>query len=285
VIFSNAHKYPISAQCKILGIARSAYYLYRKNPPKGKVNTAADEALAGDVERIYTANRGVYGSHKIKSKLDSEGIVASRRRIVRVMKAKGLISAYTQKKYRPDKTSPNEAKIENIVDRKFGGYMPLDALVSDLTYVKVGGKWAYTCLFLDLSNREIVGHAASWHKDARLVKSAFASMDANLFDIDIFHTDRGSEFDNREIDKLLDFFGIRRSLSRKSNPWDNAVAEATFKLYKAEFAYREHFQTIKELQVKLSGYVHWFNNIRIHSTLGYLTPVEFREKGLMILSS
>ena len=110
-------------------------------------------------------------------------------------------------------------------------------------------------------------------------------MKANLFDINIFHTDRGSEFDNMEIDKLLDTFGIRRSLSRKSNPWDNAVSEATFRLYKAEFAYREKFDTIKELQVKLSDYVHWFNNVRIHSTLGYLTLVEFRGRGLVILSS
>ena len=71
-------------------------------------------------------------------------------------------------------------------------------------------------------------------------------------------------------------------MSRKSNPWDNAVSEATFKLYKAEFAYRERFNTIEELQLKLSDYVHWFNNIRIHSTLDYMSPVEFRENGLMI---
>jgi len=88
-----------------------------------------------------------------------------------------------------------------------------------------------------------------------------------------------------EIDKLLNTFGIRRSLSRKSNPWDNAVSEATFKLYKAEFAYREKFETLKELQLKLNDYVHWFNNVRIHSTLGYLTPVEFRDRDLVILSS
>jgi len=98
-------------------------------------------------------------------------------------------------------------------------------------------------------------------------------------------TDRGSEYDNITIDELLGFFGIRRSLSKKGTPLDNAVAESTFKLYKAEFAYREHFSSLAELQVKLSDYVHWFNNIRIHSTLGYVTPVEFRSKGLMILSS
>jgi transposase InsO family protein len=241
--------------------------------------------LGKDIERVFKDNRRVYGARKIKHKLAQEGTVASRTRIVRIMKNRGLISAYTKKGYRPAKDRPNEAQLPNLVDRTFSGRQPLDVLVSDLTYVRVGDRWAYTCLLLDLANREIVGHGALWHKDAALVKSTFASMDANLYDVDIFHTDRGSEFDNMTIDDLLDFFGIRRSLSRKSNPWDNAVAEATFKLYKAEFAYREHFNTIEELQAKLSDYAHWFNNVRIHSTLGYLTPVEFKEKGLIILSN
>ena len=157
--------------------------------------------------------------------------------------------------------------------------------MSDVTYVKTGGRRAYTCLLLDLANRELVGHAASWNRDSRLAKSTFASMDCNLFDVDIFHTDRGSEYDNMAIDELLEFFGIRRSLSSKGAPPDNAVAEAAFKLYKAEFAYREHFNTLEELQVKLSNYVYWFNNTRIHSTLGYMTPVEFKKNGLLILSS
>jgi transposase InsO family protein len=284
VIAGNAHRYPISAQCDILGIARSTYYQRKDNPdlPRTRID---DGALGKDIERVFKENRSVYGARKIRHKLAQEGIVASRARIGRIMKNQGLVSAYTKKRHRPAKDRPNEARLANLVDRTFSGRRPLDVLVSDLTYVQVGGRWGYTCLLLDLADREIVGHGAGWHKDAALVKSTFASMDANLYDVDIFHTDRGREFDNLAIDELLDFFGIRRSLSRKSNPWDNAVAEATFKLYKAEFAYREHFNTIEELQVKLSDYVHWFNNVRIHSTLGYLTPVEFKEKGLMILSN
>ena len=281
MITSNAHKYPISAQCKILGVARSVYYFYCHYNPQPRLN---DDELTDDVIRIYKTNRSVYGARKIQMKLAEEGKIVSRRRIVRIMKAHGLVSAYTQKKYRSTKSAPNEAPVVNLIQRNFNGRRPLDVLVSDLTYVRVGNKWAYTCLLLDLANREIVGHGASWQKDARLVISTFASMDANLYDIDIFHTDRGSEFANLEIDKLLDFFGIRRSLSGKSNPFDNAVSEATYKLYKAEFVYRESFSTLEELQVKLSDYVHWFNNIRIHSTLGYMTPVEFKKKGLVILS-
>jgi len=281
VITSNAHRYPVSAQCSILGIARSVYYFYRDYDPKPRIN---DDGLSEDVTRVYKANRSIYGSHKIKKKLDQEGKQVSRRRIVRVMRANGLVSAYTTKKHRPTKSEPNEAPVPDLVERNFRGRRPLELLVSDLTYICLGNKWAYTCLFLDIANREIVGHGAGWNKDARLVKATFASMDANLYDVDIFHTDRGSEFDNMEIAEILDVFGIRRSLSRKATPLDNAVSEATFKLYKAEFARREHFNTMEELRLKLSDYVHWFNNIRIHSTLGYLTPIEFKRRGLMILS-
>ena len=240
----------------------------------------------GDIiEGIFKDNRPVYGARKIKVKLASGGQTVSRTRITRIMKNRGLISAYTRKKHHYRKAIANEANVPNLLQRDFSNRKPLEALVSDVTYTRVAGKWAYTCLFLDLANRELVGHAASWNRDAGLAKATFASMDRNLFDVDIFHTDRGSEYDNMEIDKLLEFFHIRRSLSNKGTPLDNAVAEATFKLYKAEFAYRENFNTLEELQVKLSNYVHWFNNVRIHGTLGYMTPVEFREKGLSILSS
>ena len=89
-------------------------------------------------------------------------------------------------------------------------------------------------------------------------------------------SDRGSEFDNAKIDCLLDAFDVRRSLSKKGCPYDNAVDESVNKILKAEFA------NTRELQVKLSDYVHWYNNFRIHSTLGYMSPVEFRKAGLAL---
>ncbi|EUJ35659.1 IS3 family transposase, partial [Brochothrix campestris] len=91
-----------------------------------------------------------------------------------------------------------------------------------------------------------------------------------------FHTDRGKEFDNRLIDEALETFNIQRSLSMKGCPYDNAVAEATFKVFKTEFANQTHFSNLNQLELELNDYVHWFNNIRIHGTLGYLTPTEFK---------
>ena len=101
----------------------------------------------------------------------------------------------------------------------------------------------------------------------------------------LFHTDRGSEFDNAEIDLMLEAFGIERSLSAKGCPYDNAVDESTNRILKAELVHRETFGTTRELRAKLSDYVHWYNNFRIHSTLGYMSPVEFREAGLSLPKS
>ena len=108
---------------------------------------------------------------------------------------------------------------------------------------------------------------------------------APLSDIQVFHTDRGSEFDNAKIDETLEAFGIERSLSKKGCPCDNAVDESTNKILKAEFVYRETFGTTRELRAKLADYVHWCNNFRIHSTLGCMTPVEFRKAGMILPES
>jgi putative transposase len=96
----------------------------------------------------------------------------------------------------------------------------------------------------------------------------------------VFHTDRGGEFNNGIIDEVLDTFHIRRSLSLKGCPYDNAVAEATFKLFKTEFVQGRNFESLDRLKLELADYVNWYNNVRIHSSLGYLSPKEFKAQNL-----
>ncbi len=131
------------------------------------------------------------------------------------------------------------------------------------------------------ASRHIAPRAHS-HLTSSAAVAAFAFP---ISDIEVFHTDRGSEFDNAEIDLMLEAFGIERSLSAKGCPYDNAVDESTNRILKAELVHRETFGTTRELRAKLSDYVHWYNNFRIHSTLGYMSPVEFREAGLSLPES
>lgn len=108
---------------------------------------------------------------------------------------------------------------------------------------------------MDLYNREIIGYSAREHKTAELVKEAFQSVEGNLRDIRLFHTDRWNKFKNQTMEELLETFDIERSLGRKGCPYDNAVAEATFKIIKTEFVWNETFTDLKELKWKLWDYV------------------------------
>ena len=121
-------------------------------------------------------------------------------------------------------------------------------------------------------------------KDARLVEKALLSVPYSLKDINIFHLDHGNEYDNKLIDDVLEAFEIERSLSNKGNPYDNAVSEAANKIMKTEFIYQNKFKTLEELQLELAEYIYWYNNLRIHGSLGYLTPVEYRELSTLKLA-
>lgn len=259
--------------CRVLKVNRSTYYYEAKERKD-------ESGLVSEITDIFKSSRNNYGTRKIKKELEKRGKQISRRRIGRIMKQEGLVSNYTTAQFKPQKNTCNEAKTENILDRQFSGQEYRNVVVSDLTYVRVGMSWNYICVLIDLFNREIIGCSAGKHKTGELVKQAFQSVEGNLSEIHIFHTDRGNEFKNRTIEEILDAFGMERSLSHKGCPYDNAVAEAAFKIIKTEFVWNETFHTLEELKLKLWDYVNWYNHHRIHSALGYQTPVQYRENNL-----
>ena len=273
MIKANAHKYPVSAMCRVLQVNRSTYYYEAKQLPD-------ESGLASEIKEIFRKSRNNYGTRKIKRGLMKTGKQVSRRRIGRIMKQEGLVSNYTTAQFKPQKDTCNESKTENVLNRQFQNREYRDVVISDLTYVRAGAHWNYICVPADLYNREIIGYSAGEHKTAELVKAAFQSVKGSLEEIRLFHTDRGNEFKNQTIEELLETFHIERSLSHKGCPYDNAVAEATFKIIKTEFVWNETFADLTELKLKLWDYVHWYNHHRIHSSLGYQTPVQYRQNNL-----
>ncbi len=255
--------------CRVLNIPRSLVY-YKK---KFRVcNTKLENAVIS----IFRESKNNYGSRKIKIELKKQNLIASRRKIRRIMDKYRLISNYTVKQYKVHKVSCNEEKISNIVNREFNDRGDLEIVVSNLTYVIVAGKWHYICLLINLFNREIVGCSAGAKKNAKLVYEAFMSTNINLTKVKIFHTDRGNEFKNKIIDEVLKAFNIKCSLSNKGFPFDNAVAEAGYKIIKTEFSSNRIFRKLEELKKELKSYVLWYNNRCIHGALNYMTPVEYR---------
>jgi len=259
--------------CALLNVTRSLVYY---EPRPRRVDAAAENAVIEE----FRDNYGVYGTRKLKKALRrrEKPFRLSRRKIGRIMKKYGLVSKYEKRRKSSRKSRVNEDSKPNLVNREFDGRMPLEVVVSDLTYVKVGTLWHYICLLLDLSAREIIGFAAGRQKDAKLVKTAFYRVKADLRKIKIFHTDRGSEFKNEVIDGIISAFGIERSLSAKGTPIDNAVAESMYNILKTEFIFGEYFDDLDDLELKLFDYSNWFNNVRLHGSLGYITPAEFKDQ-------
>ena len=215
------------------------------------------DPIAGDVHAVRRDSHERCGAGKIKAALERRGVTASRRRIVNIMKRRGMAGAYARRTSEPHRTRADEAGLTNILDREFDGYGPRAHLASDLTYVRVGGKWAYVCLLIGLANRGIAGHGADTGRAAGLVMAAFATLDFPLTGVEVFRTDRGGGF-------------------------DNAVVESTNRLLKKELIYRNHYTSLEQLRSDLNDYVWWSDNQRLHSTLGYRSPKEFTEQGLVL---
>ena len=223
-----------------------------EHPEAGRV-----DPIAGDVHAVWRDGHERCGAGKIKAALERRGVTASRRRIVNIMKRRGMTSAYARRTSEPHKTRADEAGLANILDREFDGYEPRAHLASDLTYVRVGGKWAYVCLLIDLANRGIAGHSADTGRAADLVMAAFATLDFPLTEVEVFRTDRGGGF-------------------------GNAVVESTDRLLKKELIYRNHYTSLEQLRSDPDDYVWWSDNQRLHSTLAYRSPKEFTEQGLVL---
>ncbi|PAE92619.1 hypothetical protein CHH70_14555 [Shouchella clausii] len=178
--------------------------------------------------------------------------------------------------FKPMKSVCNKSEIENSFDRKFQKEKALTVVVSGLTYVQVGTNWHYICIIIDLYNREIIGYSSGPNKNKELAGQAIAKIPYPLQEIALFHTDRGREFFNHKMDETLATFEIARSLNNKGTPYDHAVAEATFKAIKIELVSRKVFPNQHELDLALFDYVHWFNYIRLHGSLDYQSPIDYK---------
>ena len=243
LIISNREKYSISAMCKLLKVSRSLVY-YHINK-EISTNSSEELIITNHIKSIFKRSRNNYGTRKIKKELGKLNYQVSRRRISRIMKENGLVSNYTVAQFKVHPAACNQSSTPNIVDRDFNDREKLEVAVSDLTYVRVGNKWNYICTLIDLFNREIIGYSAGANKNAELVETALLRCNYSLQDIRVFHSDRGNEYDNILIDDILTIFKIDRSL--------------------------------EQLQLQLAEHIYWYNNIRIHESLGYMTPVEYRE--------
>ena len=195
------------------------------------------------------------------------------------MKQGGMVSNYTTEQFKPQKDNCNESNVKNVLNRQFKEQAYRNVVVSDLTYVRVGLKWNYVCVLVDLFNREIIGYSAGEHKSAELVKQALGNAigRSGVAEGLVFHSDRRSQYASRGYQKMLAEHGIKGSMSKPGCPYDNASMESFFATLKKERIYRREYVTMEEVKADMFRYIELFyNRKRLHSVLG--CSVEYRLK-------
>jgi transposase InsO family protein len=270
---------PVAVLCKILAVSRSGYYAWEERGPSARA--AEDEKLAVQIAAIHKASGDRYGSPRVHAELAVQGIAVSRKRVARLMAELGLESV-RKRPYKATTDSKHALPVaENILDRKFDVDAPNVAWVTDITYVWTAEGWLYVAAILDLFSRRAVGLAMSERIDRALVLDAFRdAVGRRVPNVGlVHHSDRGSQYASGDYQDALDDLGVVCSMSRKGNCWDNAVAESFFATLKTELVYKRRFATRAEAREAIFDFVEvFYNRRRRHSTLGYLSPIDFEIK-------
>ena len=256
---------------------RSTYYHMLANPPA----PPAPDPIEPDVLGAFGASRGGCWRPQAQGgarEVGDNGLQAQDMQDIEAESPVQRVSGRRPGASRP--AAPPDAA--NVLGRGFDGHRPRTHVAADLTYVRAGIALVLRLPARRPVQREIVGCSCGRRKDASLVKAAFSNVEFPLTGIEVFHSDRGARICNAEIDAILTAFGIDRSVSRPGNPHDNAVVESTNHILKRELVAGRRFASEEELRAALFDWVNWYNNFRIHSTLGYMSPVEFREAGLIL---
>jgi len=267
--------------CKSMKVSKNAYYHWFKNKDVIVLKTATVH-LRERIKIIFEQSREIYGSHRIQKMLEREGFFYSRSYIGLLMKEMGLRSVLKRKFVVTTDSNHSYLIAENKLNREFSTFELGEKWVSDITYIRVNDDWNYLTTIIDLADRKVVGWSLSEDMTTKnTVMKAWidARKTRNISNNLIFHSDRGVQYASNKITSICDYnLKITQSMSRKGNCWDNAVAESFFKTIKYEWLYHFKFTSYKQLFESIDDYIHWYNTERLHSSLGYLSPLEMEIK-------
>lgn len=265
--------------CGALGVSVSGYYAWRSRPPSQHQQT--DAVLLKAIQTAYQAGRGLYGSPRIHAVLRGQGLCCSRKRVARLMRQQGIHSRRRPKRRVPTTDSRHSRPIApNLLKRDFSAKAANEKWVGDIVGIWTEEGWLYLAALLDTYSRFIVGWAMSGYRDETLVETALRMalvrrdlpQPTNL----IQHTDRGSQYTAHDYLALLKTYGIQVSMSDKGDPYDNAMIESFFSTLRAELTDLEHFATRQAARTVVFEFIEvFYNRQRLHSSLGYRSPLAF----------
>lgn len=263
--------------CKRYGVSRAGYYRWKCKGPSAR--SERDRGLLGWIQRVYAASQGSYGAPRIHRALRAVGIRVGCKRVARLMREAGL-KARAVKIYHANPGTHDF--FQSIPNRVYGLEVSgADQVwVGDITYLRLNGSWHYLAAVMDRYTRRIVGWSLGPNKDAKLTMRALDNAISNRGARSglIFHTDRGIEYAAYDVRTRLAALGIAQSMNRPGKPTDNAHMESFFHSMKSDVIHAVSFGDERELRSVVCRYVDFYNRRRLHSALGYRSPVDYERR-------
>ena len=263
----------VSDACRVLQVSRSGYYAHRRAKPSAK---SLQEQT--HVKAAFAASGANYGSRRVMHALRAQGLRIGRYRVRTLMRETGLRARWKRKFVSTTDSRHTLPVAENVLDRQFDVAEPNRAWVSDITYIRTAQGWLYLAVVLDLYSRRVVGWSMAPTMPAGLVMSALtmALQQRRPAPGLVLHSDRGSQYASDEYQALLKQHHVVCSMSRKGNCWDNSVMERFFLNLKMERVWQRQYANHDEARRDINQYiVAFYNPVRLHSTLGYLSPTAY----------
>lgn len=276
------HVWPVTVQCRVLNVSVSGYHGHRvrqaSNAPRRHLS---DEALLVHIKAIHTRTRRAYGRPRILHELRSNGIPVGKQRLQALMHKHG-IRAKGKKRFKITTDSNHDLPIApNRLDRQFAVGAPDQVWVGDITYIATDEGWLFLAVVIDLFNRQVVGWSMrqDMHRDIVIDALRMAWFKRHLGPHSglIFHSDRGSQYASGDFRSVLKEYRIAASMSRRGNCWDNACSETLFGSLKVERLHGQKFTTRRHAKDETLAWLLWYNQSRLHSTLNYLSPMQFEQ--------
>jgi len=270
-------RFGVELVCRTLGVSASAYY--QRKTGRRSQRAVEDERLAGEIRRVHEANYEAYGYRRVHRQLVREGETAGRDHIARLMRQEGVQGAKRRgKKWKTTISDPKAQKRPDLVKREFTADAPDRLWVGDFTYLRSWEGRSFFAFVLDVFSRRLVGWQLASHMRTTLVldalRMALGTRQPGADFTLISHTDQGSQYTSDDYTQVLDDHLVLASVGTVGDAYDNAMAESLVDTYKTELIHDRVWRTTSQLELATVEYIGWYNHDRLHSALGYRTPVE-----------
>jgi putative transposase len=281
-VSANQAVFPIATMARVLGVSETGYHAWRDRPPSS--HALADAALLKRVRTVHASSRETYGAPRVHAELRAGGERHGRKRIARLMREAGLVGASRRRDGPITTRRDKEARpAPDLVDRRFVAPGPNRLWVADITFIPTAAGFLYLAVVLDAWSRKIVGWAMANHLRAELVLDALEMAVGQRRPRDVIHhSDQGSQYTSLAFGKRCKEAGVRPSMGSVGDAYDNAMCESFFATLECELLDRRRFASQAEARIACFSFIEGFYNpVRLHSALGYRSPIVYETEGHM----